>query len=256
MLYLKEGFPEVNEIVKCTVKRIYGNTVFVHLDEYDKEGVLTISEIAPGRIRNIRDYVVENKVIVCKVIRVIPSKNHIDVSLRRVPLMVKKEKLEEIKREEFAEKIYEEIAKRLNTDKEKLFERTYEPIFEEYSTVFDALQDVVKNEEKIEMFTNLSKKEKEVFLEVLKAKIKPKEVTFKENIKVISYEEDGIKKIKKIFEDAIKEANYEKIEVVYLAAGKYSITVTHNTEKEADKIINKVVNFITNNSKKYKVSVL
>ena len=81
MLYTKDGYPEVNEIVYCTVRKISGgNTVFVYLDEYEKEGVLTISEIAPGRIRNLRDHVSEGRVIICKVLRVDPRQNRIDVS--------------------------------------------------------------------------------------------------------------------------------------------------------------------------------
>ena len=100
MLYTKDGYPQINEIVLCTVKKIYGNTVFVDLNEYEKEGVLTISEIAPGRIRNLRDHVTEAKQIVCKVLRVDEKHNRIDVSLRRVPIPVMKDKLEEIKKEE------------------------------------------------------------------------------------------------------------------------------------------------------------
>ena len=98
MLYTKEGYPDINEIVVCTVIKIYGNSTFVRLDEYEKEGVLTISEIAPGRIRNLRDHVTENKTIVCKVLRVDERQNRIDVSLRRVPIPVMREKLEEIKK--------------------------------------------------------------------------------------------------------------------------------------------------------------
>ena len=70
MLYTKDGYPEVNEIVVCTVRKIYGNSTFVYLTEYEKEGVLTISEIAAGRIRNLRDHVVEDKTIICKILRV------------------------------------------------------------------------------------------------------------------------------------------------------------------------------------------
>ena len=100
MLYTKDGFPEINEIVKCSVTKIYGNTTFVQVDEYEKEGVLTISEIAPGRIRNLRDHVTENKTIVCKVLRVDEKGKRIDVSLRRVPVPVMREKLEQIKKED------------------------------------------------------------------------------------------------------------------------------------------------------------
>ena len=70
MLYKKQGFPEEDELVLCTVNNVQHNSVFVDLDEYNKRGLIHISEIAPGRIRNIRDYVVEGKKIVCKILRI------------------------------------------------------------------------------------------------------------------------------------------------------------------------------------------
>ena len=70
MFYKKKGFPQVNDVLMCTVKKVLGHSVFVTLEEYDREGMIHISEISPGRIRNIRDYVVEGKKIVCKILRV------------------------------------------------------------------------------------------------------------------------------------------------------------------------------------------
>ena len=74
---------EAGDVVLCTVDRIVGTTVFVNI-EGDGEGSIVFSEIAPGRIRNIRDYVVPKKKIVCKVLRI--SGNRMDLSFRRVTL--------------------------------------------------------------------------------------------------------------------------------------------------------------------------
>jgi len=64
MLLKKEGFPERDEFVLCTVTNIQFHSVFVDLDEYVKPGMIHISEISPGRIRNIRDFVKEGKKVV------------------------------------------------------------------------------------------------------------------------------------------------------------------------------------------------
>ena len=57
MFYKKQGFPEESELVLCTVKKILDHSVFVGLDEYNNlEGMIHISEVSPGRIRNIRDH--------------------------------------------------------------------------------------------------------------------------------------------------------------------------------------------------------
>ena len=70
MLLKKKGFPEEDEIVICTVTKIHFHSVFVNLDEYGRSGLIHISEVSPGRIRNLRDFVVEGKKVVCKVLRI------------------------------------------------------------------------------------------------------------------------------------------------------------------------------------------
>lgn len=244
MLYTKDGFPEINEIILCTVKKIYGNTVFVDIDEYEKEGVLTISEIAPGRIRNLRDYVVEEKKIICKVLRVDEKLNRVDVSLRRVPIIVANQKKEQIKKEEYADKMYQDIAKELSITKDELFEKTFEVIFDNYETVFEALYDIMTENSKIELFTNLTSREKEIFVKVVNDKIKPEEIIYKKTFKLISIQENGIEEIKNTIRKALEEINYDKIKINYLAAGEFSITIIHDSKKVATDLFKKFVEII------------
>src|SRR3989338_10141620 len=91
---IKEG-----DLVLCTVERIDGTTVFVKLPD-EQQGTIVTSEIAPGRIRNIRDYVIPNKRIVCQVLRV--SNGRIDLSLRRVGTKEKTIVMEQYKQEQTA----------------------------------------------------------------------------------------------------------------------------------------------------------
>jgi len=71
---------EVGDVVLCTVDKIAGTVVFVKIDR-NGEGNIITSEIAPGRIRNLREYVVPKKKIVCKILRISPNGN-INLSLR------------------------------------------------------------------------------------------------------------------------------------------------------------------------------
>ncbi|MBI2549900.1 S1 RNA-binding domain-containing protein, partial [Candidatus Woesearchaeota archaeon] len=114
MLLKKKGFPEDNELVFCTVTSVQSHSVFVKLEEYGLSGMIHISEVAPGRVRNIRDFVVENKPAVCKVIGINKERGHIDLSLRRVTEGLRRAKLNEIKQEQKAEKIVELVAKQLS----------------------------------------------------------------------------------------------------------------------------------------------
>ena len=115
---------EAGDIVLCTVDRIVGTVVFVKIHGEKKEGSIILSEIAPGRIRNLRDYVVPKKKIVCKVLRI--SQERIDLSLRRVTPKEKKEMLEKEGQEKSYQSVFksvlgskaEEIIKKINKEKE------------------------------------------------------------------------------------------------------------------------------------------
>src|SRR3989339_2016977 len=137
MLLKKEGFPEEDELVMCTVTKVQFHSVFVILDEYDKAGLIHISEVSPGRIRNIRDFVVEGRKVVCKVLRVNEEKGHIDLSLRRVTETQRRKKVDEIKQEQKAEKILEFVAKDLNVDTKKLFDDLSPNIFKKYASLYE-----------------------------------------------------------------------------------------------------------------------
>src|SRR3990172_8630025 len=113
MLYKKQGYPQEDELVLCTVTSVQHHSVFANLDEYGKTGMIHISEVSPGRIRNIRDYVKEGKVVVCKVLRVYLERQQIDLSLRRVGESQRRQKVDQMKQEVKAEKILEMIAHRL-----------------------------------------------------------------------------------------------------------------------------------------------
>src|SRR3989344_3351859 len=134
MIY-KTGIPEEGELVFCTVTKIFGHGVFVILDEYNKPAMIHISEIAPGRIRNMREYVVEGKKVVCVVLRIHQDKGHVDLSLRRVNEGQRRKKLEEIKQEQKAEKIIEVIARQLKLDVEKTKLEVVTSISAKYGTI-------------------------------------------------------------------------------------------------------------------------
>ena len=96
-----------NDIVMCTVKNVEGTTVFVELDD-KVQGSIVFSEIAAGRIRNIREYVSPSKKIVCKVLKIYPD--HIELSLRRVTAKERDEIQERYKKEKMFEGMLKAIS--------------------------------------------------------------------------------------------------------------------------------------------------
>jgi len=124
MFYKKIGKPGIDEIIIGTVKRVTPHSVFIELDEYTNiEGMIHISEIAPGRIRNIRDYVKEGKKIICKVLNINKVTGNIDLSLRRVTLSQRIEKSDELKQEAKAEKLLFSIGQKLKIGQEEIYKK-------------------------------------------------------------------------------------------------------------------------------------
>lgn len=224
---------EEGQIVLCTVEKIIGTTVFVSIDN-NGEGTITTSEIAPGRIRNLRDYVAPGRKIVCKVLNI--RDNRIQLSLRRVKQNEKKELLDKIAKE----KSYLAILKTtLGEDSEK----TIKKITEKYSITdfFELLKETPKLLEEY-----IDKKMAEKIFNILESK-KEKLKEIKQIFKLSDSSSSGIKKIKNILEESCKNS---KCEVTYIAAGKYRLSLVGKDFKKLKSETHKVLENIEKLAKK------
>ncbi len=233
MYYKKNGAPEEGEIVLCTVKKILYHSVFITIDEYRSlEGMLHISEISPGRIRNIRDYVKEGKQIVCKVLKIDKIKGHIDLSIRRVNTSQKVNKIKEFKQEQRAEKILELIGKELNKDLPKMYKELGFKLIEEYGSINNAFENFALDDELIDNL-KLPKKSSDLLKKIIESKIKIPEVEVKETLKITSEKPNGIEIIKKI----LTKLQKGQIKINYLGSPKYKVEVKASDYKTAEGIL-------------------
>ena len=172
MLLKKQGFPESEELVLCTVTGVNPHSVFCTLDEYGgRTGMIHISEVAPGRIRNIREFVQEGKKVVCKVLQVNKEKGHIDLSLRRVNEGQKRTKLNQIKQEQLAEKIIEYAAKQLGESPLTLYNKLAEKLATQFGSIFAAFEQAAQD--KLTLETIVDKKIAKLLTDAVKQRIKP-----------------------------------------------------------------------------------
>ncbi|MBN2457621.1 translation initiation factor IF-2 subunit alpha [Candidatus Woesearchaeota archaeon] len=253
MFFRKHGFPEDSELVICTVTRIQYNSVFVKLDEYDMQGMIHISEISPGRIRNIHDYVKEGKVVVCVVLRVNRERGHIDLSLRRVNEGQRRKKLEQMKLEQKAEKIVEFVAKSIGEDVKPLYSKIMNAIADEYEILSEFFEDYIAGKAKLEK-TGLPKKTLDLLKETVKQRVKPPIVEIKGIFTINLYESNGVEKIKETLKK-VGSASKENIKITYLGAGKYDLKITAPDYKEAEAIVKKAVETVEGSFKKLTGSV-
>ena len=238
MLLEKKGLPQEDELILCTVTKVQFHSIFVNLDEYGKSGMIHISEVSPGRIRNIRDFVEEGKKVVCKVLRVNEEKGHIDLSLRRVTETQKRNKLDEIKQEQKAEKIVESVAKDLNVDVKKLFDSILDNIFKKYNSLNEFFQNVVADNSLIKDAGLEAKAEKKLE-EIIKTRIKEASVKIEGKLKLTSYAPNGLEIVKGILKKTA-DAGKENVSIKYLGGGSYGVTVNARNYKEAEKILKEV----------------
>ncbi len=236
MFYQKKGLPEENEIVICTVKKILPHGVFVGLDEYkDKEGLIHISEISPGRVRNIRDFVKEGKKIVCKILKINIERNHIDLSLRRVTQSQRINKNTAYKQEQKAEKILEVLSKRLEISLEEAYKLIGNNLIEKYNSLYEAYEEIIADPKVISTL-KLDKKVEKAFLELVQEKVKKKEVKISATITLSSTLSNGIVVIK----DLLKKIQVNGTRIIYLGAPKYRLTLTADDYKTAEKRLSEV----------------
>ena len=256
MFYKKPGLPNNNDFVLCTVKKILHHSVFVSLDEYENlEGLMHISEIAPGRIRNIREYVKPDKKIVCKVLKVNEYTKQIDLSLRRVSINAMKIKIDEFRQEEKAEKLLETIGKQLGMDLGKMYKEAGEKLIEEFGSLQESFNKIVNEGETTLKKLGFNEKVVNVITKFVKEKIKLPKIKVKLILELKSYESNGLEIIKSLL-SKVKELNKraENVEVSYISAPKYSLEITTSELKNADDIIENLAEEIINQGKKLNIT--
>ncbi len=234
MLVKKNNFPEEDELVFCTVTSVQSHSVFVRLEEYATAGMIHISEVAPGRIRNIRDYVVENKPVVCKVIGVNSERGHVDLSIRRVTESQRRAKINEVKQQQKAKKIVELVAKQLGMPVQDLYLQLSEKISGTFPLLFEAFMAVAKGDIQISEL-KLPKQVSDALSDAVMQRIKPPVVELKGKLSLTSYDADGVSVVK----EALKRAMQEGAAISYLGAGTYLLKVVAENYKPAEQAIGK-----------------
>ena len=237
-------FPEEAELVVCTVKNVKNFGAFVSLDEYgEKEGFIHIAEVATGWIKYIRDYVREGQKIVCRVLRVDPSKGHIDLSLKQVNEHQKREKIQQWKNEQKAYKLLELVAERSGKDLKEFEQEHVGDLIEKFGTLYGAFEEAVFDEKtmKEEGFTGDWVK---TFVDVAKENIQPPFVDIDGFFEISCPLPDGIVHIREALTMAEKNKKAE-VSIQYMGAPRYRLVVTapdyKTAEEEMDGIVEKVI---------------
>lgn len=202
------------DLVLCTVEKVTDTVTTVFLPDNKTKGTIISSEIAPGRIKFMRSYVVPNKKIVCKILKV--SGEHIDLSLRRVNVKEKKQVMQEFKQKLAVKSALKQI---LSDD----YDTIKKEILNDYDELLNFIEDVRKNNNIIKKY--IPKKYQEKVQKITEKK--KKLVELKYEIKIKCLEDDGIRRIKEVFSKI--DPN---IKIIYISAGKYHLKYSADNFKQ------------------------
>jgi translation initiation factor 2 subunit 1 len=246
--------PLVDELILCTVTAIQYHSVFCSLDEYGgRTGMIHISEIAPGRIRNIREFVEVGKKVVCKVLRIDHEKGHIDLSLRRVSVLQRQQKLNQLKQEQIAEKILEYAAKQCNEQPGKLHEQIMAKVTGKYNSIFSLFEAVALGDESLDKL-GIDPATVKHICEAIKTRIKPPKIFIDGDIMLSSYAPEGVELIKMALAEAEKVQD-NHLMIRYKGAGIYHIHIEGKDYKSAEKTLKKAVDACVGYAEKHDMQV-
>jgi translation initiation factor 2 subunit 1 len=223
----KKGFPRENELVICKITDINPNSVFAQLVEYEKQGMMHVSEVAGRWVRDIREFLKEGQVVVCRVIGI--DAGHIYLSLKKVKEDDKVRKQNEFKRENKAEKALEMAAKGLGKNVAQMYEEVGYKLQDEFGSLLKALEMAAKNPELLRQRGVPEKWVKEISKIAAGMKIeKTHEMIIDFNL--TSYKPDGINAIK----NALKKAVEHGFTVRYVSAAHYQLVGSGKNAKELE----------------------
>jgi translation initiation factor 2 subunit 1 len=244
----KPDWPEIGDLVIATVETVTDYGAYVKLDEYDKKGLLHISEVSSSWIRNIRDFVREGQKVVLKVLKVDTEKGHIDLSLRRV---TKREKIEKImfwKKERKAETLLRGVAEKTELSLNEVYEKAAGPMEKEYG-LYEGFEKTLKDGSEILTKIGVPENLAVAVVEIAKERIRVAMVKVKGVIELRCVKPNGVKVIKDAFLNTKKMEKIRdaKFRFYVIAAPKYSVEVMAENYKRADDVLEKVAQSVVSN---------
>jgi len=251
MVKNRNPFPKEGAFIMGRVVDIQKQYIYVDLPDYDglpseetARGMIHISEISSRWVRNIRSIVRVGQRVVLRVVKVVPDKGQIDLSLRRVNSA---QKALIAKEHKYANKF--EILLQFLTEAEGIdltLEQTYEQIGWPIKNQFDFYQEAIEalkeeGEELLNELTDIPDHVRDAYLKIVDENVEISTVGIIGKIKLINKSGDGIIKLKETLNEVLNvienPVETRKLSISYLGAPYYRLEIVTKDYLDAESIL-------------------
>jgi len=243
----RSEWPKPGDIVIVKIKSITPYGAMADMIEYPgREGFIHVSQVSSSWVKNIRSFISIGQLRAAMVEFIDQSKNSANLSLRKVSEQQQSRKMEDYKREIRADKIFEQLAKEIGEDPVASYEKIAVPLSEEYGDLMSVFENVKAQGIEIFKDSGISKKWQDAIFKYADANIKLSEVVIKGELTLKSTAGNGVELIK----EALAKGEKKGVDLYYISAPKYSISVHAMDYEEAEKTLEKTADSIIEEMKK------
>lgn len=246
--FKRRSAPEVGELVVAQVKKVFDYGAYADLLEYESlEAFIPWSEVSTRYVKDIRDVIRENHVVVGKVIRVEkrPGKIQIDISIKRVLEGEKRTKILRWKRIQRAQKIVELSAKNTNRSLEEAYRYVWS-VLEKEADPLSILEETVLKGPQVLVQHGIPEEWANAIFNESQRHISIKTVKIRAIAELVCYKSDGVERIKRVL-TSIASMNYgsnTRVAVYTIGAPRYRIEIEAVDYRTAEDIYNKISRFL------------
>lgn len=224
----KRELPRPGELVIGKIVKINPNSAFIALEEHGGvEGMVHISEIASGWVRDIRSHIKVGQVVVAKVLH---SDRGISLSLKRVDSRQAGEKTKEFNLEKKAEKMLEIAAAKMKISSGEIYKQIGFSMQDNFGSLYEGFLKALKNPDALRK-RGIDEKWIALLREVAEKNIEQKEFEFRAKLLLRSAKADGIVRIRRV----LAQAEGEGLEVRYISAPEYLVRYRTKNAKKGEK---------------------
>ncbi len=230
------GWPAPGELVVGKIEEIEDFGVFVDLEEYeDKQGLIHISEVASGWIKNVRDHVRIGQTAVCKVLDVDEGSQQIDLSYKDVNEHQRKETIQRWKNDQKADN-WMGLAFGEDVD-DGTYTEVANELIDAHGGLYEGFEQAAIHGPEAFSETGLADEQVEAIVETARENVSVPYVTVTGYVDLVCSTEAGVDAVKEALQAA--EGNGEireeiDLEVTYVGAPEYRIRVQAPNYKTAE----------------------